>query len=491
MAPYQRALAGDYFVLPVLVRPASRADLKDGRSPPVELPFYGLARKATCQCQLSVAGMCLRSEAASTGVGPAFCFRHRRIHHLKVLTMLSRCVGKRSEGWRMQILTAAEDLDAQGGLERAQLQACRELRARGHRIDLLYTQPGDLGREWDLIVDRKVRVRGYRLSRHSPFATGAAVFDAAGAARRLAPDMVYLHNPYHAPSIALSGRPSVCHLHLPALAEPSKQDMFGLRRVSAFISVSRFTAEQWRAHLGRDIENFAIVPNGVDVDRFRPSNDRDRRLLRASMGLPVDRFLVVYAGRIVPEKGVDCALEAMRLLPPEEYHLAVAGTSNAASFRSSTVAANAYGRELRSRYGDVPASWLGHLNDVSQLVAAADVLVLPSRWPEPFGLTVLEALASGTPVVASAVGGIVELLTGAPAANLVPPEDPRALAERLRSLHGWRTKTPELGPLGRRHAETHYTLDQMGNRLNETIAQIQPWPRGGSVWSRTAAPTAA
>jgi glycosyltransferase involved in cell wall biosynthesis len=391
----------------------------------------------------------------------------------------------------MQILTVADDLDAQGGLERVQLQACRALRARGHRIDLLYTQPGDLVSEWDLIVDRKVEVRGYRLSRDRPFATGTAVLDAANAIRRLAPDLVYFHNPYHAPSIALSGIPSVCHLHLPAPAEPSMQDLFGLRRVRAFISVSRFTAEQWRAHLDRDQDNFVVVPNGVDVDRFRPSDDSDRRSLRASIRLPVDRFLVVYAGRVVPDKGVDCALEAMRLLPAEEYHLAVAGSSNAASFGGSAVAANAYGSELRSRYRDVPASWLGHVKDVSQLVAAADVMVLPSRWPDPFPLIVLETLASGTPIVASAVGGIVEMLTGPLAANLVPPDDAPALAERLRSLHGWRTRTPELGLLGRRHVEANYKLNEMGNRLNETIAHVGARLGGAPSWRRIGAPSVA
>jgi glycosyltransferase involved in cell wall biosynthesis len=389
----------------------------------------------------------------------------------------------------MQILTIAEGLDAQGGLERAQLQACRELRAHGHRMDLLYTQPGDLAGEWDLIIDRKVRVRGYRLSRDRPCATGSAALDAANAIRRLAPDLVYFHNPYHAPSIALSRRPSVCHLHLPAPAKLSRQDMFGLRRVRAFISVSRFTANQWRTDLDRDIGNFAVVPNAVDVDRFRPIDDSDRQVLRASLGLPVDRFLVVYAGRVVPDKGVDCALEALRLLPPEEYHLAVAGTSNAASFGGSAAAATAYGSDLRSQYRDVPASWLGHLNDVSQLIAAADVMVLPSRWPDPFPLIVLETLASGTPIVASAVGGIGEVLTGALAANLVPPDDPRALAERLRSLHGWRTRTPELGLLGRRHIEANYRLSQMGTRLSETIAQVEAWLGGTASSPRAGAPS--
>lgn len=391
----------------------------------------------------------------------------------------------------MRILTVAEDLDAQGGLERVQLQACRELRARGHTIDLMYTRPGDLAAEWDRIVDEKVCVRGYRLARDSPGATGAATLDTARVIRRLEPDVVYLHNPYHAPGVALSGRPSVCHLHLPAPAQPSKQDMLGLRRISAFISVSRFTAEQWRAHLDRDVDNFAVVPNGVDTDRFRPSSDSERRSLRASMGLPVDRFLVVYAGRVVPDKGVDCALEALRLLPPEEYHLAVAGTSNPASFGGSIAAATAYGRELRSRYADVPASWLGHLNDVSALVAAADVMVLPSRWPDPFPLIVLETLASGTPIVASAVGGIVEMLTGPLARNLVAPDDPRELAERLRSLYGWRTTDPELGLLGRRHVQETYTLNEMGNRLDEAIGRVGARCRDARLWSRTAMPSVA
>lgn len=391
----------------------------------------------------------------------------------------------------MRILTVGDGLDAQGGLERVQLQACRELRARGHAIDLLYTQPGDLEREWDLIVDRKVRVRGYRLARDRPFATSAAALDTANVVRRLGPDLVYLHNPYHAPSIALSRRPSVCHLHLPAPAEPSRQDMVGLRRINAFISVSRFTAEEWRAHLDRDIDNFAVVPNGVDVGRFRPSSDADRRAVRKAMGLPVEPFLVVYAGRVVPDKGVDCALDAIRLLAPEKYHLAIAGTANPASFGGSVAAANAYSSELRSRYSDVPASWLGHLNDVSHLVAAADVMVLPSRWPDPLPIIVLETLASGTPIVASAVGGIVEMLTGALAANLVPPDDPRALAERIRALHGWRTRTPELGLLGRRHVEEKYRLDQMGNRLTEAFASLRARLGDAPVWSCMATPSVA
>lgn len=400
----------------------------------------------------------------------------------------SRRAATRSEGDQMRILTVADNLDAQGGLERVQLQACRELHARGHRIDLMYTQAGGLVKEWDLIVDRKVQARGYRLARERPFATGAAVLDTARTIRRLRPDMVYFHNPYHGPSIALSGRPSVCHLHLPPPTSPSKQDTLSLGRVGAFISVSGFTAEQWRTYLGRDAGNFAVVPNGVDVTQFRPSDDADRRSLRTSLGLPVDRFLVVYAGRVVPDKGVDCALDAMRLLSPEQFHLAIAGTANAASFGDSAAAADAYYNALRTQFSDVPATWLGHLEDVSRLVAAADMMVLPSRWPDPFPLIVLETLASGTPIIASALGGIVEVLSGPLAANLVPPDDPRALAERLRALQDWRNRTPELGLMGRRQIEDNYRLSQMGDRLSAAITRMVVSPAGGFSWPRVDAP---
>jgi glycosyltransferase involved in cell wall biosynthesis len=111
---------------------------------------------------------------------------------------------------------------------------------------------------------------------------------------------------------------------------------------------------------------------------------------------------------------------------------------------------------------------------MSGVLAAADLVVLPSRFPDPLPLLVLEALASGTPIVASAVGGIPEMLTGPFAANLVPAGDADALAARIRALRDWRTRTPELAELGRRHVETGFSLQRMGESVNATIEQAVP-----------------
>jgi glycosyltransferase involved in cell wall biosynthesis len=178
---------------------------------------------------------------------------------------------------------------------------------------------------------------------------------------------------------------------------------------------------------------------------------------------------VLYAGRVDPDKGVDRALEAATRLDPHEYHLALAGEANPGSFRGDASAARSYADGLRTRYAHAPVTWLGRLEDISALLAASDAVILPSRFDEPFGLVVLETLASGIPIVASAAGGIPEILTGALAANLVASGEPSAFAQRLRELRDWRTTDPELGRRGREHVVRNFALERMGDALNDTL----------------------
>ena len=372
----------------------------------------------------------------------------------------------------MRILTVAESLDGIGGLERAQLQACRELRDRGHEIDLLYVRGGDLSEAWDGIAARQVRVDGYSLHRRAPFRTARSVYRVASVVRRLAPDVLYLHHHRHAFGAALTRRPMVCHMHLPPPPAGSHQERFGLRGASGFISVSRYTRDQWTEHLGLRPDSFTVVHNGVDAARFSPLSAEQRRSVKAAHGLPIDPFLVLYASRIDAGKGIDCALDAMRLLPGGEYHLAIAGAPNPADFGGDGAAGAAYERGLRSSYADVGATWLGRVGEMPPLLAAADVVVLPSRFPDPLPLLVLETLASGTPILASAVGGIPEMLTGPLEGQLVPRGDAAALAERIRRLYNWRSAQPELATLGREHVERNYSLTRMGGQVDEALRRV-------------------
>ena len=108
-------------------------------------------------------------------------------------------------------------------------------------------------------------------------------------------------------------------------------------------------------------------------------------------------------------------------------------------------------------------TFLGHRSDVPDLMAAADLLVVPSNWFEPQGLVVSEAMACGIPVVASDIGGLPATMRGFPD-HLVPPGDPARLVAAIESRIDWRRNDPELGSRSRAWVEAH--------ALSRTIASV-------------------
>jgi glycosyltransferase involved in cell wall biosynthesis len=89
-------------------------------------------------------------------------------------------------------------------------------------------------------------------------------------------------------------------------------------------------------------------------------------------------------------------------------------------------------------------TWLGRRSDVAALCEAADVLAMPSDWPELFGRTLIEAMSCGTPAVGTRVGGVPEVLSGEFARWIVPPVDPRSLADALVDVYHHRSTDADL-----------------------------------------------
>ena len=112
--------------------------------------------------------------------------------------------------------------------------------------------------------------------------------------------------------------------------------------------------------------------------------------------------------------------------------------------------------------------------DVVTPLHAADVVVVPSVYDDPFPRTVLEAMATGRPVVASSTGGIPEELTGEFARFLVPPSDAEALRERLEAVLDWRDGEPGLGQACTAHVARHFSkasmVDAIEQRLVDAVA---------------------
>jgi glycosyltransferase involved in cell wall biosynthesis len=160
-----------------------------------------------------------------------------------------------------------------------------------------------------------------------------------------------------------------------------------------------------------------VILNGVDTERFTPG---DRGAARAALGLPVDGPMIGIAARLERVKGVDVAIAALPLLPPEARLIVAGGGTEAAALAAQVVALGLTGR----------VHFLGHLDDTRALYRAVDVVCLPSR-AEGLPLALLEAQSTGTPVVASRVGGVPAAIDGATGV-LVEPESPEELARGLR-----------------------------------------------------------
>jgi glycosyltransferase involved in cell wall biosynthesis len=169
-------------------------------------------------------------------------------------------------------------------------------------------------------------------------------------------------------------------------------------------------------------ERFVIIHSGVDVDRFRrrPPQDPARR---SALGLPTDGPLVGCVARLVPVKGVHVLLEAV-----PQIRAAVPGATLV------FVGDGPLRAELERRSESLGLNgatvFLGLRHDIAELLPLFDVLVLPSL-NEGMGRVVVEAQASGRPVVASRVGGIQDLVTHGQTGLLVPPADANALSSAI------------------------------------------------------------
>jgi glycosyltransferase involved in cell wall biosynthesis len=184
-----------------------------------------------------------------------------------------------------------------------------------------------------------------------------------------------------------------------------------------------------------------VIANGLDFESVQPHRARPR--LRK----------VVVVANLRPEKGhdvlMDAAVEVLRRFPDATFEIAGAGPE------LETLLARAAARNVLHAF-----TFLGHRDDVPARLADADIFVLPSR-SEAFPNAVLEAMATGLPIVASGVGGILELIDDGTTGLLVTPGDAPALVERLCRLMADPGLASRLGVAARAEASARYSFDRM------------------------------
>ncbi len=361
----------------------------------------------------------------------------------------------------VRVLTVANHVGSRGGLERTQLTICSALADRGHHIVLLYVSEGDFAEHWRRFAGVMVPIAGSLPRRAHPVASTRAVLHALRVGRRLCPDVIYVFRywdvPYAVALSLLSGAPVVFHLCLPPPRRLPLWLRASLRRVTRVLAVSRDTASRWEGS-GLPAGRTEVVLTGIDLHHYFPAGPDTRQAVRHDLGLEANSFVVLYAGRIDREKGVDVLVRAFVALASRhpQCRLVVVGS---ASLGADPKDSERYAAELRVLAEGTPVSWIAGRRDVVSLIQAADVAAVPSLWPEPLSRSVMEPLGCGVPVVATRVGGNPEMLTDWLAQFLVGPGDDKDLTERLASLHGWRQDRPELGERCRQEAVDRFSLD--------------------------------
>jgi glycosyltransferase involved in cell wall biosynthesis len=228
-----------------------------------------------------------------------------------------------------------------------------------------------------------------------------------------------------------------------------------------FLGVSDFVTERLREVSGTPPRRTFRVYNGIDVSRFDASAEGS---LATQLGLPADARVVFASGRAAPYKGIGVFIEAAhRLAIPgnTDVHFAYAGDGPALQEF----------RDLASRL-DVPRfHFLGRRSDVAPLLGSATVAVIPSVWAEAFGLTVVEAMAAGRPLVASRIGGIPELVEQDRTGLLVEPGNADELARAIQRLLDDPVRAAEMGARAKAVARERFSI---GRAVAELSAIVLP-----------------
>ena len=228
---------------------------------------------------------------------------------------------------------------------------------------------------------------------------------------------------------------------------------------TAFLCISR-EIEREAIACGVPPDRVHYLPHSIDVAEFRPPAPGEREAIRAEEGWPPDRPICLFLGRLSLEKGILDLLEAWQRLDRPQALLVVVGPDMPGHPWDAGVRARDF---VTSHATADRVRFTGPRQDTARLLRAGDLFVQPSHF-EAFGISVLEALATGLPVVASRVGGMVDYLVHEENALFCPPEQPEGFAVQIRRLLDDPGLRDRLGRAGRLTVERSFNEAVMFGR---------------------------
>lgn len=287
-----------------------------------------------------------------------------------------------------------------------------------------------------------------------------AVGRAAAWLRRQRIDIVHMNRandwrPAELVAARLMGIPIVTHFHT-----VNRDRTPATRLSSAIAAVSRYVAEHSDS-LGVPVH---VIHNAIDPAMFLGAGN-----IRTELGIRPADIVVTFAGQLRRIKGVDLFVAAAGKVPGDDLRFVVAGAC-----REGAGIEDAYTEsEFRGLIAADPRIlYVGYREDMPDVYAASDVLVMPSRWAEPFGLVLIEAGLAMKPVVATRVGGVPEVVSHGETGLLVAPEDVDSLASGIRQLAHDPATRRRMGAAAREHVLGRFTTSPV-RQLEQLYASLR------------------
>lgn len=250
-----------------------------------------------------------------------------------------------------------------------------------------------------------------------------------------------------------------------------------LRHADAIIGCAEYITDRVRARFPHYADRCATLYNGADVDEFSPAADQRNE--------PGNGKRFLFVGRVSPEKGLHVLLEAFKSVVAKEpdAQLKIAGGPDIPPLSFIVEqSSDSMVRDLRRFYNSnyveylqnfaktapmTQVSFVGAVPhaQLNTILRQADIFVQPSVWGEPFPLSVIEAMASGLPVIASRAGGLSESVLNGETGVLVEPNKPAALADAMLGLVSDRKKARAMGAAGGWRARQMFSWEAVVKRL--------------------------
>lgn len=366
-----------------------------------------------------------------------------------------------------------------GGVESHLALLGPELVKRGHQVSLLTgTAPGAPVEEWYQGMHVR-RTRWLDLNTLTPAmlaAQAGEIYRTLDAfISQVQPDVIHVHNmhyfsPVHADILARLKRhwgvPLVLTAHnVWADDDATWREMNKRADIwDAVIAVSDYI-KQALVRVGYDASRITVIHHGIDITRFSPPTAADRQEIASRYPQLVGRQVIFHPARMSLDKGCHISVQALAQLVQDfpQVMLVLAGTGSTVDWGGQQPGHVRRIKELIQRLGLEKHVFVRFFpwQEMPLVYKAADFCIYPSCFQEPFGLVMLESMATARPLVVSRAGGMPEIIQDGVNGYVVPMGDAAALADRCRLLLVNHALCQRLGRQGRALTEKHWTTQVM------------------------------